>query len=118
LLRQEQLMIEQYIKKVEGWDEVPIFPGTKNLIRPDGIQVQASVRESRTDGNRMVIHVSVCPLRACRPEFNNEEHAAFLLEETPKVLIALFGEEHTFRRMPADQRKPDVNHYFSEPIDA
>lgn len=120
-------MIEEHVKSKEGWDEIPLFAGTLNLLRQDGVSVQASVREAgpiifamrRMHSDKAkVIHVSIGPLRGCREDLSDEEHNAFILEETPKILTQLFGEDHTFQRMPADSRKPDVNHYYSEPLDA
>lgn len=72
-----------------------------------GISFHASIRDDNT------LHVSVGPIRNCRPDFTDEEHAFFILKKTPEILM-LFCGERSFQHMPPHPAKPDVNHYFSK----
>lgn len=109
------MTIDKFIKSKEGWDEMPnLLPGTLVLLRlEDGINVNISLRDMKDE---KIIHVSIGPLRSCKKELSDEEHASLLLKETPKILMQLFGNEYKFQRMPQDPLKKDLNHYFSESV--
>lgn len=105
-------------QEAEGWDKLPPHmvlcpPGDEPFycafLRKDGVHMMARVADYGVLKN---IHVSIGPIRSCRPDLNDEEMADYLYQVTPEVIETFFGERR-FARQPDDARKPEVKHYFA-----
>lgn len=93
-----------------GWNKITVFPDTMSFIRMDGVHFQASIIDVK---GKETLHVSIAPLRACQPNMTDEEHAVYLLKQTPGVLNEFFV-DRKFKRMPVHELTNVNNHYLSE----
>ena len=112
--------IATYCKQeVAGWDIFPalsdaIFPGEEEfsnvfIRQSDGLQLLATVKDYDA---LKIIHVSLAPIRTCRPDWTDEEHNGHIFDVASEVVESFFP-GRKFARQPDDSRRPQVKHYFT-----
>lgn len=107
------------IQEAAGWDTLPpnmvVAPLGEEAFycafmrRTDGVHVMASVKDY---GRLNTVHLSVGPIKFYRPEFTDAQWEEYLVGVSGEVVTTFFPSRKFFMA-PADERKPDVRHYFS-----
>ena len=115
------MKIADYCKtEVDGWTQLPTamlvpHPGKEHLtmgfLSDQGVQLIVSIRDEET------IHASLALLVSSFPNTSDQERMFMLGNMTPAILCNFFGDEladfpNKWKRMPDDERKPDVKHWF------